>query len=258
MMYKKFLIQVYADTVNKCTKGEFSKLPIGNTIMYDEKKLNIEEIKKKFETKIEIINELVLDVTEKYYKEGNTNIMVLNLASRYKPGGGVENGSIAQEEDIFRKTNYCVNLCKTMSKNDKNNQCYNMYPIPYSSVIYTDRVFIIKDKTYKDIEPFEVSMLAAAAIKNPELKNNKYNQKDYDIMKTTIENIFKVAYLQEKETLILGALGCGAYNNPPMIIISIFNENIKKYDGCFKNIVFAVYSKRDDNFELFKKYIYKH
>lgn len=103
--------------------------------------------------------------------------------------------------------------------------------------------------------PFPVSMLASAAIKNPELIKGRYIQEDYIMMKNTIENIFKVAYLHKKETLVLGALGCGAYYNPPMIVISIFNEYLKKYNGCFKNIVFAVYSRRDKNFDLFNEFI---
>jgi uncharacterized protein (TIGR02452 family) len=76
-------------------------------------------------------------------------------------------------------------------------------------------------------------------------------------MRITIENIFRVAYLHKKETLILGALGCGVYRNPPQIIISLFNEFIKKYNGCFKNIIFAVYSTKDNNYELFNEKIIK-
>lgn len=245
-MNKKILIDTYLDTQNKCITGKFSNLEKGYTSSFnskDTKLTSINYLPRHNKTNIQVINDLVLDVTQKVYDGGERNIMVLNLASSYCPGGGVANGAVAQEEDLFRKTNYFLMLNK------------KFYPIPKGNVIYTDKVYVIKDNKFNDLEnPFPVSMLAAAAIKDPELVNGRYNQPDYNTMKETIENIFKVAYLANKETLILGALGCGAYNNPPKIIISIFNEYLKKYNGCFKNIIFAVYSnKYNDNYDLFDK-----
>lgn len=242
------LVEVYADTRSKCLTGKFAKLEKGKSQMYsfDHPQTKSIIFTPKYKTNIQVINGLVLDVVKQIYDSGETNIMVLNLASSYCPGGGVAKGAVAQEEDLFRKTNYFLSLER------------KFYPIPLTSVIYTDKVHIIKDGNFEDLDyPFHVSMLAAAAIKNPTLINGRYAQSDYNIMRQTIENIFKVGYLHGKETLVLGALGCGAYYNPPLIIISIFNEFLKKYDGCFKNIVFAVYSTRDDNFRLFNEKIHR-
>lgn len=158
-MSKIKLIEEYKDTKTKCTFGKYKNLPYEKSIMYskDNEKFN-QIIEPKYDTIIKVINGLVLDVTEQYIKMGEKNIMVLNLASPYKAGGGVENGAVAQEEDIFRKTNYFLTLTR------------NFYPIPEGNVIYSDKVYIIKNNTYLDIdEPHCVSMLAAAAIKNPEL-----------------------------------------------------------------------------------------
>ena len=76
-------------------------------------------------------------------------------------------------------------------------------------------------------------------------------------MATTIDNIFRCAYMYNHDVLVLGALGCGAYNNPPLQVVEMFNSCIQKYWGCFKKIVFAVYSKNkfDQNNEIFSKYI---
>ncbi len=242
------LIKIYWDTKKKCTEGKFSKFGgcLSEMYKFDDPYLNASNFVPKFKTNIQVINGLVLDVTQQLVSQGNTNIMVLNLASSYNPGGGVTGGAVAQEEDLFRKTNYFLSLPR------------KFYPLPKGNVIYTDKVYVVKDNKFNDIdEPYPVSMLAAAAIKDPIIFKGKYTQEDYNVMKTTIENIFKVAYLHCKETLVLGALGCGAYNNPPIIVASIFNEYLKKYDGCFKNIVFAVYSKHDNNFKLFNKYIHR-
>jgi hypothetical protein len=81
------------------------------------------------------------------------------------------------------------------------------YPIYKGNIIYTDKVYVIKDNKFNDLEnPFTVLMLAAA-IKDPELVYGRYNQPNYNTMKETFENIFKVADLANKETLILGASG---------------------------------------------------
>lgn len=247
-MNRNELSEIYADTQTKCKTGKFAKFPscLSDSYMPDTPSINALNFVPRFKTNVQIINGLVLDVTKQLVDSGDKNIMVLNLASSYCPGGGVVKGAVAQEEDLFRKTNYFLSLAR------------KFYPIPKSCVIYTDKVYVIKDNNFMDLtDPFPVSMLAAAAINNPELVKGRYTQSDYNTMKTTIENIFKVAYLHGKETLVLGALGCGAYKNPPLIVISIFNEYLKKYNGCFKNIVFAVYSKYDNNFDLFNKHIYK-
>jgi uncharacterized protein (TIGR02452 family) len=244
------LAEIYSDTQIKCITGHFAKFGSCQSLMYNSTNPSIcaLDFVPKFKTNIQVINEQVLDVVQQLVLQPDTNIsiMVLNLASSYNPGGGVVHGAIAQEEDLFRKTNYFLSLPRTF------------YPIPKQNVIYTDKVYVVKDGNFMDlINPYPVSMLAAAAIKNPEIIKGRYTQVDYNIMKTTIENIFKVGYLHGRETLVLGALGCGAYRNPPLIVISIFNEYLKKYNGCFKNIVFAVYSKFDNNFDLFNKNIYR-
>jgi uncharacterized protein (TIGR02452 family) len=247
-MFRTNLSEVYADTQRKCRTGKFSTLEKCVSYMYsaDSPEISGLTMTPKFKTNVQVVNGLVLEVTQKLVTEGNTNIMVLNLASSYNPGGGVVKGAVAQEEDLFRKTNYFLCLPR------------KFYPIPKSNVIYTEKVFVVKNTDFSDLKsPFPVSMLAAAAIKNPTIIGGRYTQPDYNVMKSTIDNIFKVAYLHGKETLVLGALGCGAYRNPPNIVISIFNDCLRRYDGCFKNIVFAVYSTRDDNFDLFDKHIHR-
>jgi uncharacterized protein (TIGR02452 family) len=241
MSYRDKLVEIYRDTQSKCRTGKFKTLECSESILYkfDDPALDI-VCAPVYKTEILVVNDLVLNVAEKLFRSGHENIMVLNLASGSCPGGGVVRGAVAQEEDIFRKTNYFLSLTP------------KFYPIALKNMIYTGKVFVIKDENFIDLEkPFCVSMLAAHAIRNPVLTNGRYKQEDYLIMKNTVENIFKVAYLKKKEVLVLGALGCGAYNNPPAIIISIFNEYLKKYAGCFKKIVFAVYSRRDDNFDMF-------
>ena len=66
-------------------------------------------------TKAEIENSDTFDMAIKYVnnKQG-LNPLVLNMASDYKPGGGVETGSKAQEEDLFRRSNYYQTVNKVI------------------------------------------------------------------------------------------------------------------------------------------------
>lgn len=241
-------IVTYHDTKEKCLKGTYGPMKPGKSYLMkrNNKRLNEINMEKKFNgTEIEVLNDDVLAVAKHYNDRGDSNILVLNLASDYVPGGGVESGAMAQEEELFRRTNYFMSLDNTF------------YPFDAASVIYTPNVIVVKDKSYEDmIAPFGVSMLAAAAIRSPVLNiDGTYNEKDYDRMYDTIHNIFKVAYMMKHETLILGAIGCGAFRNPPKEVAKIYNIFLKAYMGCFKRIIFAVYSIKDDNFDYFNKLI---
>lgn len=245
-MDKRVLIGIYKDTVEKSTVGKYSRLKTKASRLYVGDKVT--PLKKFEKTNISVVNQDTLVTCQQYvlsHDKDDKNVCALNMASYFCPGGGVERGSTAQEEGLFRRTNYVITLKK------------HFYPMKRPFVVYSPNVWIIKDENYDDLStPFEVAFIAAAALKYPETHNGKYaNQSDFDIMFRTIENVFKCAYANGHTTLVLGALGCGAYGNPQGPIIDIFNILLERYYGCFKNIVFAVYSRRDNNFDLFDKHI---
>lgn len=233
MTSREQLASVYQDTINKSKNRSYPR-SYSTTFRHDP---SINMSRKFNKTTVTVVNEDVLLTAERY---SNDRTITLNLASDYCPGGGVFKGSMAQEEEIFRRSNYF--LCTNR----------NLYPIIKTNVIYTPNVTIFKDSNYKDLEvPFTSSFIAAAAIRSPILNNGRYNTTDYQTMLMTIDTIFRTSYQLGYDTLILGALGCGAFRNPPNIIISIFNKFLREYNGCFKNVIFSVYSRRDDNFRIF-------
>lgn len=247
MSVRDYLIYVYKDTQTKCLTGFYGKLKPEKSYLFttnDPRFKYINKYKKYNETSIKVINEDVLIVTEKIFRNDfNKKILVLNLANDRTPGGGVERGAMAQEEELFRRTNYFMNLQKSL------------YPFDLTNVILTERVTVVKNEKYEDLNyPFTVSMLASAAITRPHLTpDENYTKEDRKIMQYTIDNIFRVAKLFEYDILILGALGCGAFQNPPEIVANIFKETIKTYDKCFDKIIFAVKSKNDNNYDTFNK-----
>src|SRR5207253_4689913 len=81
------------------------------------------------------------------------------------------------------------------------------------------------------------------------------HERTAEITRKRIETIFQVGLLHEHDSLLLGGLGCGAFNNPQMRIIEYFNEMIEKYGPYFKQITFAILSKKDPNYDLFSEHI---
>jgi uncharacterized protein (TIGR02452 family) len=236
---------VFRDVIYQCTEGKYSDTYIGKSI----KSIPVTSSEKRpvfKETIIEVNNEDVLLAAQRLHDEGEANIAVMNFASEFKPGGGAINGAMAQEEELFRRSNYFVSLKKYL------------YPIEPKHVIHTPNVTIIKDECYNDIKnPFTVSMIAAAAVRKPYLeKNGNYNSyEDFTTMRSTIEHVFISAINNKDNTLILGAFGCGVFRNPPHIVAHIFNQCIEKYRKFFKKIIFAVYSTRDNNYQIFNEII---
>ncbi|MFR4021876.1 MAG: TIGR02452 family protein [[Eubacterium] siraeum] len=56
------------------------------------------------------------------------------------------------------------------------------------------------------------------------------------------------------EALILGAFGCGAFKNPPIVVAKVFAEQLQAFRGCFKAIEFAVFhtEREAGNYNAFK------
>ena len=70
-----------------------------------------------------------------------------------------------------------------------------------------------------------------------------------------LTRILDVAVSNGVETVILGAFGCGAFQNKPEVVALAAKNVIKNYLQLFKNIEFAVYcSPNDDrNYKAFER-----
>lgn len=225
------LINVYEDT-----KEYFSSIDpstIKNSELTDIFNLtvHIEDDRETFNTNYVVDDKDTLDMAIEFHDEG-LNPLVLSMASDYKPGGGVRSGKTAQEECIFRRTN------AFMTHNEE------WYPLHENQIIYSPEVVIIKDKNYEMMDKDDhkiISLIAVAAIRQPNLKYGElYHDEDRKLMMDKIESIFKVALKEGHDSLVLGALGCGAFGNPPFEVASIYKTLIKYYGKYFKKIGFAI------------------
>ncbi len=201
---------------------------------------------RKYDTNIQIVDNDTFTVAQSMYRS-RLNPLVLNMACDTRPGGGVDKGSIAQEEDLYRRSNIHLTL----------NESFIKYPIPDVAVVYSPIVVVFKDKDFIDLgRSFNVSVVSCAALKKPYLHKDKYYDEDYKVMKEKIKLIFKTAYLNGDDSLLLGALGCGAFRNPNKEVANIFRKIMLEYRGVFRQITFAILSgKNNDNFTVFREII---
>ena len=205
------------------------------------------------------------------YKENH--VAVHNFASASNPGGGVVNGASAQEECLCRCSGlyFCLNSPIIWDGFYKPHRDAHD-PIHNDDTIYTPGVTVFKTDTaspqlMNESEWYDVDVITCAA---PNLRNqpsNRYNtgdgnkqvvMKDKDLFalhEKKLRRILEVVLSEGCDTVILGAFGCGAFQNDPEVV-ALANKNvIKDYLHAFKNIEFAVYcSPRDDrNFKMFER-----
>ncbi len=165
-------------------------------------------------------------------KSNGYNPTILNLADNTFPGGCVGFGSGAQEESLFRRSNYF----KTLD--------ISFYPIEPTQAIYSPGVTVFfqsENSNWKLItNPYKLDFIACPGIKFPILESGKFSQSDKLILFNKIDLIFQIAHTHGHDSLVLGALGCGAWKCPAEQVVQIFDQVIKKWSGAFKLIVFAI------------------
>ena len=172
-------------------------------------------------------------------------VAILNMASYYKPGGGVANGANAQEEFLCRIS--------------------NMYPALQGGRYPLINGFVVKDVTFfrdEDYEPmahFQADVITISAPKFHDLYKQLTREQLLQV-RTRVEELLNLCI--GYDAIVLSAFGCGAYNNPARVVAETFSHflidaGMAKY---FKEIVFAILNDRNstaDNVRTFSEVLLK-
>ena len=266
-MTKEERAEVFQDTIDICRAGEYiapsgDKVVIKNTeammsgTLFFSKKANVThtEIDDDEDCEITVINGDCLHVANDLVHDGYKTC-VLNMASFLRPGGGVENGSSAQEEELFRRTNLFMSLYQFAPIGERYGikQKREQYPLEknYGS-IYTPSVTVFRDNAATDYdyleEPFMIDVVTVPAIKNPALDSSgNFTELVLDATKKKICQILDLALLGENNAIVLSAFGCGAYKNPPKAMATVFKTILssERYKRAFNKVVFAIIDDRN-------------
>ncbi|PSN62477.1 hypothetical protein BS50DRAFT_577379 [Corynespora cassiicola Philippines] len=169
-------------------------------------------------------------------------VAVLNLASERSPGGGWRHGSLAQEEALCYRSSLYLSLHR------------RYYPLPSLSALYSPYVLIIRASlsighallfpTTQAVDLPMVSVITLAALRNPAAQGGKFTKMaDRDETKEKIRVVLRTAARREHRRIVLGALGCGAFGNPPEDVAECFKEVFAEREFCggwWEDVVFAV------------------
>ncbi len=257
---REFRANVYQNTIKLVNLGYYytqdrekvvlpdSSDMICNTVFYD-KKFTVYDVPAICETKIEVVNADCLETAIELDRQGY-DVAVLNMASRSNPGGGVLKGSGAQEETLFCRTNLFKSLYQFVPFGES-------YGVPMSDKqypmdrnyggIYTPNATVFRKDEKSGYELMKenvvLSFISVAGINRPELSpDGMIAEHLVEPTKRKMRTIFRIGLRHGHDSLVLGALGCGAFANPPRHIARLFHEvmNEEEFRNKYRLIVFAV------------------
>ncbi|MGN0437001.1 MAG: TIGR02452 family protein, partial [Lachnospiraceae bacterium] len=158
------------------------------------------------------------------------------------------------------------NAHKEALKRKKLSSLYN------DDCIYTPDVVVFKSDTQSptlmsEKDWYKVDVISCAA---PNLRNLPTNERDprsgmksfkiknqilLDIHKKRFPQILAIAKDKGAEVLILGAFGCGAFQNPPAVVSNALYHVIIEHQYDFKEIELAIYCSEYEtkNYDAFQK-----
>ncbi|MDR1740937.1 MAG: TIGR02452 family protein [Synergistaceae bacterium] len=223
----------------------------------------------RYNTEYSVIDSDSLNAAEALVKQG-VYPCVLNMASRRNPGGGVINGSGAQEENIFRRTNLFVSMY-AFAEYAWQYERYgvkpspNQYPLDWlSGGVYSGGVTVFRGDEASGYpllaEPYKVAVVSVPAINCPHmtLRDGEPYIVDDEVprARSKIRSILRISALHGHDSLVLGAWGCGAFHNPPRHIATLFKETFAEaeFAGRFKRVVFAIINRKGWELENLRQF----
>ncbi len=163
---------------------------------------------------------------------GDGRILLLNLASAIRPGGGVRDGMGGQEEALCRNSTLLMSLESDAAKPyyEYNNELNTR--MGSDAVILSPDVVVFRDEKGELLdEPFVISVLTCSA-PNVRFGFEGRTEAEYKkLLQTRIEAIPRCAVNLGYKNIILGAFGCGAFKNDAALVSDYFYQALTGPDG---------------------------
>ena len=198
-------------------------------------------------------------------------IAVMNFANAFHAGGGVVNGASAQEECLCRtSTLYPLLYRRTLWDSFYKHHSDLNTPKASDSLVYTEGVIICKtdEDLPKRMDKSDWVTVDVITIAAPDLrkKSNMYAglvqngtfMNDAELFGYHVKraiHMLTVAAAKQADILVLGAFGCGAFQNDPEVVARAYKTVFGEFPKVFDRVEFAVYCSpgNERNYEAFKK-----
>ena len=177
---------------------------------------------------------------------------MLNLADLYTPGGLVEYGSGAQEENLCRRSDLIVSLYQFSTARVRQYPGLGLvrhrdqYPMDERfGGVYSGKVTFFRGPESEgsplEEKPYNIPVISVAALNGPRIgPDGLMRPAETAITLEKMRTIFRIGALHGHDSLVLSAMGCGAFANPPAHIARLFHQVIGEFEGWFRLIDFAI------------------
>jgi hypothetical protein len=195
-------------------------------------------------------------VTQDLTKEFGTIFASLNMANAHVPGGGYTDGMVAQEENMFRRTDchFSLDRKKLERKNGKWNYKTDMTNLlnAVDGKVYLDKEFPRvcirgpEDRSQQDMgyawladdEVFPFYELRAAAV---DLRRSGGFGFDPGETEKRIAAQLDTLIKKKVRHVVLSAFGCGAFMNPADQVATIYRQELLKRATQFDVVAFGIF-----------------
>ncbi|MFN8446806.1 MAG: DUF2263 domain-containing protein [Caldilineaceae bacterium] len=204
-------------------------------------------------------------VTQQLTKQVGTCFAVLNMANAYVPGGAYVEGAIAQEENMYRRSDCHFHIAPPHydAAHDRYFPAATRLLSAEDGVVYLDtehpRVCLrgAEDRDAADLgypwldddEIFPFFELKAAA---QDLR--KGSAFDAEKARRQIRAQLETLKRANVRHVVLGAFGCGAFRNPAAAVARIYREELSRYSIDLDVVAFAIFNAGygPDNYTPFR------
>ena len=173
--------------------------------------------------------------------EGKNDIGVLNFASAKNPGGGFLNGAKAQEESLAVSGTLYPTLIAHEEYYRENRAHRSMMYLDYG--IYSPEVVFFRDETFRLTDtPVAASVLTLPAVNMGQvIQKGESVEEAKQVMRRRMKLALAIFAEQKAKHLVLGAYGCGVFQNDPKEIAGWWNELLEEGMGQhFASVFHAV------------------
>ncbi|MEU8760246.1 TIGR02452 family protein [Streptomyces sp. NPDC048659] len=171
-------------------------------------------------------------------------VAVLNFASARNPGGGYLNGAQAQEEALCRSSALYATLLRVPGHYAHHRE--DRDPLYTDRVIHSPGVPVFRtDRGMLLTEPFTVGFLTSPAPNAGVVRRHRPEDEPRipGVLAGRAERVLETAAAEGYRRLVLGAWGCGVFQNEPADVAGAFKALLTgagRFAGHFDEVVFGI------------------
>ncbi|GGS70180.1 TIGR02452 family protein [Streptomyces cinerochromogenes] len=194
-------------------------------------------------TVFEVTGESSLEAARRL-ADASAPVAVLNFASARNPGGGYLNGAQAQEEALCRAS--ALHTCLLTARAFYDHHRADRDPFYTDRVIHSPAVPVFRDDRGRLLaEPFPAGFLTAAAPNAGVIRRTAPERAAAipGALAERAERVLETAAAHGYRRLVLGAWGCGVFQNDPAQVAGAFRTLLGpggRFARTFEHVVFGV------------------